>query len=147
MSEEPHRIDRRNALRLGALSALTVGGLAAPQTVAPARTSAVEPRPADWVLRWNPNPATDKLRAFEGLEDDRSGSHPGVKHIHALADHWRFDMHTRDRDGSDRQRNESKGMRTGDTLHKIQEGQTWRITYQAYIPSSLTATTRFSHIF
>ncbi|GAA2819325.1 hypothetical protein [Crossiella cryophila] len=149
MSEEPNRIDRRKALKLGAFGALAAGGLATPlpALATPAYTSAVEPRPADWALRWNPSPAVDKLQAFEGLEDDRSGSHKGVKHIHALADHWRFDMHTRDRDGSDRQRNESKGMRSGGTLHKIQEGQTWRITYQTYIPSALTATTKFSHIF
>ncbi|TWP47267.1 hypothetical protein FKR81_32970 [Lentzea tibetensis] len=134
-------LTRRDAVKLGALGAVTLGGLAA-------RPAYADPViQADWVLKWSPNPATDGLRAFEGLEDDRSGSHKPVKHIYVEGDHFRFDMHTRDRDGSDRQRNESKGMRSGNTVHKIMKDETWKITYQAFWPSSLTATTRFCHIF
>jgi hypothetical protein len=130
-----HELNRRRALALGAGVA---GALAVGTTPASAAT---------WQLRWNPSPSSDGLRAFEGLEDDRADSHPGVQHIYVEDDHWRFDMHTRDRDGDDRQRNESKGMRSGDTLYKINKDTTWRIAYQAYWPSSLTATTKFTHIF
>lgn len=141
-------IGRRDVLRLGtgALGALAVGGLAGVPAAA-ASPGDVSPR-ASWVLKWNPSPSSDGLNAFEGLEDDRADSHPDVKHIYVEGDHWRFDMHTRDRDTStDRQRNESKGMRKGNTIFKIQKDQTWRITYQMYMPSSLTATEKFSHIF
>jgi hypothetical protein len=130
-----HELNRRRALALGAGAA---GAFAVGTTPASA---------AAWQLRWSPSPSADGLRAFEGLEDDRANSHPGVRHIYVDGDHWRFDMHTGDRDGDDRQRNESKGMRKGDTLYKINKDTTWRITYQAYWPSSLTATTRFTHIF
>jgi hypothetical protein len=127
-------INRRRAIALGAgaVGAMTLG--------VPAASAAA------WQLRWSPNPATDGLNAFEGLEDDRANSHSGVKHIYVEGDHYRFDMHTRDRDGSDRQRNESKGMRSGGTTLKINKDTTWRLSYQAFWPSSLTATTKFSHI-
>jgi hypothetical protein len=127
-------INRRRAIALGAgaVGAMTLG--------VPAASAAA------WQLRWSPNPATDGLNAFEGLEDDRANSHSGVKHIYVEGDHYRFDMHTRDRDGSDRQRNESKGMRSGGTTLKINKDTTWRLSYQAFWPSSLTATSRFTHI-
>jgi hypothetical protein len=127
-------INRRRAIALGAgaVGAMTLG--------VPAASAAA------WQLRWSPTPAADGLNAFEGLEDDRANSHSGVKHIYVEGDHYRFDMHTRDRDGSDRQRNESKGMRSGGTTLKINKDTTWRLSYQAFWPSSLTATTKFSHI-
>jgi hypothetical protein len=129
-------LNRRKALALGAG---TVGALAAGAGPASA---------ASWVLKWNPSVSGDGLRAFEGLEDDRADSHPGVQHIYTEGDHWRFDMHTVDVDTSpDRQRNEAKGMRDGNTVFKILQNQTWRIYYQAYWPSSLTATTKFTHLF
>lgn len=131
-------LSRRGAVKLGAAGALALG-MARPAYADPVIEAA-------WALKWNPTPGGDGLKAFEGLEDDRAGSHSGVKHIYVEGDHWRFDMHTRDRDGSDRQRNESKGMRSGGTTHKIGKDQTWKITYQAFWPSSLTATTRFTHI-
>jgi hypothetical protein len=127
-------INRRKALALGAGA---VGALALGAGPASA---------ASWQLKWSPDPASDGLNAFEGLEDDRSGSHPGVKHIYVEGDHYRFDMHTRDRDGDDRQRNECKGMRSGGTVLKITKDTTWRLAYQAFWPSSLTATTKFCHI-
>ncbi len=57
-------------------------------------------------------------------------------------------MHTVDRDTStDRQRQEVTGLRTGTSGYlKWTQGQTWRITYSMYIPSSLKATTTFTHI-
>jgi chitin-binding protein len=57
-------------------------------------------------------------------------------------------MHMADRDTStDRQRQEVTGLRTSSGSYlKWTEGQTWRITYSMYIPSSLKATTSFTHI-
>jgi hypothetical protein len=101
-----------------------------------------------WTQRWNPSPANQTVaQAFEGIEDDRSDSHPGVTHIYVSGDAYRFDMHTQDRDGDDRQRNEVKGMRTsGSAYIKILKNQVWRISYQMYIPTSLDATSSFTHI-
>jgi hypothetical protein len=100
--------------------------------------------PKAMTLRWSPNPASDGLKAFAGIEDDRAHSHPGVKHITVDGDSYRFDIHTRDRDrDKDRQRNEVRAMANGD-MHK---NETWRYTYQMFIPSSLKGTTSFTHIF
>lgn len=104
---------------------------------------------ASWQLKWSPSARTDGLGAFETIEDDRADSHPaGHPHIHPTGDNWRFDMHKVDRDTSDdRQRQEVTGLRTsGSSYLKWTEGQTWRITYSMYIPSSLKATTTFTHI-
>ena len=103
----------------------------------------------DWVLKWSPAPKsrTEGLGAFEGAEDDRANSHLGVKHIYIDGPNYRFDMHTIGRDGSDRQRNEVKGMRTpNDNNIIIKKGETWRFTYSMYIPNTLNATTNFTHI-
>ncbi|WP_261989324.1 polysaccharide lyase [Streptomyces sp. uw30] len=52
-----------------------------------------------------------------------------------------------DRDTStDRQRQEVTGLRTSSGYLKWLPGQTWRVTYSMYIPSSLKATTTFTHI-
>ncbi|SDH09612.1 CBM35 domain-containing protein [Nonomuraea jiangxiensis] len=128
--------------RLGgvlAALALTTTTLALP---APAGADAA------WTLRWSPNPANDTVaEAFEGIEDDRSDSHPGTTHIYVSGDAYRFDMHTQDRDGDDRQRNEVKGMRTSSSSYlEIRENETWRISYQMYIPTTLDSTTSFTHI-
>ncbi|MGH4028947.1 heparin lyase I family protein [Actinomycetota bacterium Odt1-20B] len=103
---------------------------------------------ASWQLRWSPSARTDGLRAFETIEDDRADSHPaGHPHIKPDGDNFRFTMHTVDRDThTDRQRQEVTGLRTGDSYLKWQSGQTWRLTYRMYIPSSLKATTTFTHI-
>lgn len=132
----------RKRLRLA--SALTA--LALTLTFISAAPSSADPV---WTLRWNPNPATQSpAQAFEGLEDDRSNSHPGGQpHIYSTGSAYRFDMHTVDRDGSDRQRNESKGMRTSSNPSiKILENETWRISYDLYIPSSLNGASSFQHI-
>lgn len=103
---------------------------------------------ASWQLKWSPSATSDGLRAFETLEDDRADSHPaGQPHIRPDGDNWRFTMHTVDRDTStDRQRQEVTGLRTSSGYLKWLPGQTWRVTYSMYIPSSLKATTTFTHI-
>lgn len=122
-----------------------LGGAAAAVTGLPATAA----HAASWQLKWSPSARTDGLGAFETVEDDRAHSHPaGHPHIHATGDNWRFDIHTVDRDTStDRQRQEVTGLRTGaDSYLKWTEGQTWRVTYSMYIPSTLKATTTFTHI-
>jgi hypothetical protein len=113
-------------------------------------TPGVGVNPPGWTLKWSPDasdPRTQGLNAFEGVEDDRRNSHPGVKHIYTAGANYRFDMHTVDRDGSDRQRNEVKGMQTvNDEDLIIKKGETWRFTYSMFIPSTLNATTGFTHI-
>ncbi|ALV32407.1 heparin lyase I family protein [Streptomyces sp. CdTB01] len=104
---------------------------------------------ASWQQKWAPSASSDGLGAFETIEDDRADSHPaGHPHIFATGDNWRFTMHKVDRDTStDRQRQEVTGLRTGSGSYlKWNEGQTWRVTYSMFIPSSLQATTTFTHI-
>src|SRR3954454_10499763 len=104
---------------------------------------------ASWQQKWAPSASGDGLGAFETVEDDRADSHPaGHPHIFATGNNWRFNMHMVDRDTStDRQRQEVTGLRTSSSSYlKWAEGQTWRITYSMYIPSSLKATTTFTHI-
>jgi Carbohydrate binding module (family 6) len=101
-----------------------------------------------WQLRWAPEPAVHGLGAFEGVEDDRANSHPaGQPHIFVESDHYRFNMHLVDRDTmTDRQRQEVKGMHwNGDDVILL-KGETWLLTHSMFIPSSLKATTTFTHI-
>lgn len=97
--------------------------------------------------RWSANPATDKLGAFVGIEDDRSNSHSGTTHIFAESDQYRFVMHKRDRDGSDRQRQEVRGIKSGSNRVDMHKNETWRYNYQMFIPATLKGTTSFTHIF
>jgi chitin-binding protein len=129
-------LNRRRTLALG--GALAIGGLGI------ARPAAA----ATWQPRWAPETGTDGLGAFEGVEDDRANSHPaGHPHIFVEGNNFRWNMHTVDRDTStDRQRQEVKGMRAGGTQLNLLEGETWRLTHQLFIPTSLKATTTFSHI-
>ncbi|WP_328349419.1 polysaccharide lyase [Streptomyces sp. NBC_00445] len=124
---------------LGAGAGAAVGGL-------PAATA----HAASWQQKWAPSASSDKLGAFETIEDDRADSHPSAApHIYATGNNWRFNMHTVDRDTStDRQRHEVTGLRNGSGSNYLKwtEGQTWRVTYSMYIPSSLKATTTFTHI-
>lgn len=131
--------DRRSTLRAGVL-ALAAIPLAAAGASADVHTNAFN-------LRWNPDPAKDALKAFVGVEDDRSDSHPGVTHIFAEATQYRFVMHKSDRDGSDRQRQEVRGMVANGTRTDMKKNETWRYNYQMYIPSSLKGTSSFTHIF
>ncbi|GAA2384062.1 hypothetical protein GCM10010404_45550 [Nonomuraea africana] len=127
---------------------------AIPAAAAPAATGPVVADPGasahgpKWELRWNPSPRKDGLNAFEALEDDRRGSHPeGFPHVYPEGDAYRFDAHLVDRDGSDRMRNEVRGMRdsAGRPL-EIRKDETWRLSYQMYLPDTLDATTAFTHI-
>src|SRR3712207_1811083 len=127
---------------LGSLAAAAVGG---PILIARGLAGAAEAKAPRLV--WSPSPAKDGLGAFEGVEDDRSSSHKGVKHIYVQDGAYRFDMHTRDRDGGDRQRNEVKGMRAGGRQLSMGNGETWRISYDLFIPNTLRGTSTFTHIF
>jgi hypothetical protein len=132
----------RRATILAALAAVALTG-----TIHPAGATAGDVGARAFQLRWSPNPGTDGLNAFVGIEDDRSKSHAGVKHVFAEADQYRFVMHKRDRDGSDRQRQEVRAIRKGSERVDMHKGETWRYTYQMYIPGSLKGTTNFTHIF
>jgi hypothetical protein len=113
----------------------------------PGAPPAAPPAPAGWTLMWSPQATQDGLDAFEGVEDDRAHSDPGRKHIYVEGDHYRVDMNMAIRDSSpDRQRNEVKGMRAGGKILEMNKGETWRLTYSMFIPSSLQATTSFTHI-
>jgi hypothetical protein len=133
------------SLAVAAIGApLALGGLA---SAAPAAVVAPMAAPT---LVWSPNPATDGLKAFEGIEADRAGLHPGRKYIYVEDDHYRFDIYKNDRDSTgdnDRQRTESKGMVAGGTALKMKNGETWTISYEMYMPSSLHGTSKFTHIF
>ncbi|MGC9668103.1 hypothetical protein ACNTMW_16295 [Planosporangium sp. 12N6] len=139
-------VPRKHARRavLGTLAAAAVGGPVLLRGLANAQAADVSAAAA---LVWSPVPSRDGLNAFEGVEDDRSGSHPGVTHIYPQGDTYRVDMHTRDRDGSDRQRNEVKGMKQNGTVLTWGNGETWRLTYDLFIPDALRGTTSFTHIF
>ncbi|MET7617552.1 Tat pathway signal sequence domain protein [Streptomyces sp. NPDC005408] len=131
------------ASRRAVLGAALGGAVAAGLPAVAAATSA-----ATWQLRWSPSASSDKLKAFETIEDDRADSHPaGAPHIFAEGDNFRFNMHTVDRDTStDRQRHEVTGCRNGSSYLQWKSGQTWRVTYSMFIPSTLKATTSFTHI-
>jgi hypothetical protein len=96
---------------------------------------------------WTPKPASIGLKMFEHLEDDRARSHPGVKHITVSGDTVRFDMHLGDRDTSkDRQRNEAVGMNQNGADVIMKNGETWKMSWDLFIPGSLRATSSFTHI-
>ncbi|MEW2048745.1 Tat pathway signal sequence domain protein [Streptomyces sp. NPDC005476] len=105
---------------------------------------------ASWQQKWAPSASSAGLGAFETVEDDRADSHTsGQPHIFTTGNNWRFNMHMADRDTStDRQRQEVTGLRNGSGSNYLKwtSGQTWRVTYSMYIPSSLKATTTFTHI-
>jgi chitin-binding protein len=124
-----------------------LGGATAAAVGLPTATTA---HAASWQQKWAPSASGDGLGAFETIEDDRADSHSaGQPHIYATGNNWRFDMHSVDRDTStDRQRQEVTGLRNGSGSNYLKwtKGQTWRVTYSMYIPSSLKATTTFTHI-
>ncbi|MEU7863296.1 CBM35 domain-containing protein [Nonomuraea sp. NPDC049141] len=101
-----------------------------------------------WQLMWAPEASSVGLGAFETIEDDRADSHPaGQPHIFAEGNNFRFNMHTVDRDSmTDRQRQEVTGTRNPSGYLQWLKGETWRVTYSMFIPSSLKATTTFTHI-
>lgn len=123
------------------LTALVPGG------VLVSTASAENPGVLAFQQRWDADPDTDGLDAFVGIEDDRSDSHSGVTHIFAEPTQYRFEMHRGDRDGSDRQRQEVRGMVEDGSRVDMHLNETWRYNYQMYIPTSLKGTTSFTHIF
>ncbi len=133
------------------LGAVLVTPLALSGSAQAAVPGAGRPAPdhADWRLRWAPEADQEGLSAFEHVEDDRANSDPaGFPHITASGDAYRFTMTSVIRDiSTDRQRNEVRGMRADDgrTVNML-DGETWRLTYQMFIPDTLQATTRFTHI-
>jgi Carbohydrate binding module (family 6) len=157
MTSDPHTpfTTSRRAVLGAALGGVAAAALPSALSSAAwaARTS---PRPlagtpstlSTWQLRWSPEANVDGLGAFETIEDDRANSHPaGQPHIYPEGNNFRFDMHTVDRDTStDRQRQEVTGTRTPSGYLQWHSGETWRVTYSMFIPSSLKATTTFTHI-
>jgi hypothetical protein len=133
---------------LGSLALAAVGTpLAVTQPWAHAGTSAAPKAPQPL---WHPDPASDGINAFEGVEADRANKHPGRKYVYVEADHWRFDIYRDDRDttgGGDRQRTEVKGMVSGGQALKMHNNETWRIAYELFLPATLHGTSRFTHIF
>jgi hypothetical protein len=100
----------------------------------------------EWKLVWFPEANKDGLKAFEGVEDERGGVHK-TTHIFVEDNNYRFNMHTEDRDThTDRQRQEAKGMVTNGHQMRMQKGDNWKFTYSMFIPSTLKATTSFTHI-
>jgi hypothetical protein len=104
---------------------------------------------ASWKLIWSPEADKEGLKAFEGTEDERGHVH-NVTHIYTEGNNYRFDIYVEDRDCAtadcDRQRQEVKGMVVDGKNVRMQSGETWKFTYQMYIPSSLHATSSFTHI-
>jgi hypothetical protein len=148
-------VPRRPARRasLGSLALAAVGtpiALRQSWATAATDTTAAGITPKAPQLLWSPDPGTDGLNAFEGIEADRANLHPGRKYIYTEGDHYRFDIYKNDRDstgGGDRQRTESKGMVSGGTNLKMHNNETWRITYELFMPSTLHGTSKFTHIF
>jgi hypothetical protein len=140
MPESLPGFSRRTALR-----GLAVTALAAPLALRPL-TSAFAA-----TTLWHPNPATDGLNAFEGIEADRGNKHPDRKYVVVEGgDHYRFNIWADDRDttgGGDRQRTESKGMVQNGTVLKMHNGETWTIAYEMFMPTTLHGTSKFTHIF
>jgi carbohydrate binding protein with CBM35 domain len=130
-------------------AALVVALLVTPLTAAHPAGAATPVHEPTWRLRWAPEADQEGLSAFEHVEDDRAHTDPaGYPHIFVDGDAYRFTMNMGIHDISpDRQRNEVRGMRTDDgRTVTLLDGETWRFTYQMFIPDTLKATTRFTHI-
>jgi hypothetical protein len=146
MSDSPfsRAFPRRTALR-----SLAVAAVAVPVALGSSANAA--PRSPKAASLWHPAPATDGLKAFEGVEADRGHLHPARKYVYAEGgDHYRFNIWRDDRDttgGGDRQRTEVKGMVQNGTALKMHDGETWTIGYDMYLPSTLHGTSKFTHIF
>lgn len=134
-----------------------IGTLAAAAVGAPillnSQSAIASPAPAASSPLWHPVPSKDGLKAYEGLEYDRANLFPSRHSDYIYVeddDHYRFNIWRDDRDstgGGDRQRTEAKGMVQNGTALKMTNGQTWNISYQMYMPSTLHGTSKFTHIF
>jgi hypothetical protein len=119
-------------------------------------------------LMWSPSAMRDGEKAFElaempdvQLPGGSVGTHQGVKHITAVAEHdaYRIDSHY-DPPGAvdydrvtltgptrtDRLRCETRGMVGPGGEVDLLNGQTWRLTWSLFVPSTLVGTSRFTHI-
>lgn len=124
-----------------ALTGLTACGAAQAGPTTAVRVAAAR-HTAGWQLKWSPRASVSGLNAFEGVENRGR-----TKEIYVQGNDYHVGMNVVDRDGTDRQRNEVKGMRTpAGQIISIGKGETWRFTYSMYLPSSLRATTSFAHI-
>jgi hypothetical protein len=141
---------------IGTLAAAAVGTpvlLGETASAAPPATQAAKPLAMPAAPLWHPVPSKDGLNAFEGLEFDRTDKFPGRHSDYIIVeggDHYRFNIWKNDLDttgGGDRQRTEAKGMVQNGTALKMLNGQTWNLSYQMYLPSTLHGTSRFTHIF
>ena len=134
---------------IGTLAAASVG---APVLLSQMASAAPEPEAAATPL-WHPVPSKDGLKAYEGLEYDRANLVPSRHSDYIVVedgDHYRFNIWRDDRDSTgdgDRQRTEAKGMVQNGTALKMVDGQTWNISYEMYMPSTLHGTSKFTHIF
>jgi chitin-binding protein len=120
-------------------------------------------------LVWSPSAMRDGEKAFELVEmPDRQwpggspGTHQGVQHISAVADHdaYRIDSHYAPPGAVDYDRVTQTGPRRDDRLRcetrgmvdsagkqiDMLNGETWRLTWSFYLPSTLKGTSRFTHI-
>ncbi|WP_245805150.1 hypothetical protein [Amycolatopsis australiensis] len=92
-------------------------------------------------------------RRPEGVRGRRSRPRqppPDREYVVVEGDHYRFDIWKDDRDttgGGDRQRTESKGMVQNGTTLEMHDAETWTLSYEMYVPSSLHGTSKFTHIF
>jgi chitin-binding protein len=120
---------------------------ATPTGSTPTPTPSPTPTPqSGWTLKWTADPARD-MGSWEGVEDDRANSHPEFgHHIRAEGDLFHWYMHMVDRDGSDRQRHEVKGMNQSGTNLQMLQGETWKFVYEMFMPTSLTGGAKFTHI-
>lgn len=157
-SVDPRRLTRRAVI--GSLAAAAVGApvvlgeqaVATPRAATPTGPAPL-PAAAAAALLWHPDPSTDGLKAFEGLEYDRANLFPGRHSDYIIVesgDHYRFNIWKDDRDstgGGDRQRTEAKGMVHNGAALKMTNGQTWNISYRMYMPATLHGTSKFTHIF
>jgi hypothetical protein len=137
---------------LGAVAVAAVGTPLGFGALASGATVGKAPAVKAPTLLWSPVPAVVGLNAFEGIEADRVGKFPQRKYVYVEGgDHYRFNIWANDRDttgGGDRQRTESKGMVQNDgTALKMLNGQTWTISYELFMPTTLHGTSRFTHIF
>lgn len=149
----PHASDPRRLTRRAAIGSLAAAAVGVPIALSERASAAPRRTPSAPTPLWHPNPATDGLKAFEGLEFDRANLFPGRHGDYIIVednDHYRFNIWKADRDstgGGDRQRTEAKGMVANGAALKMTNGQTWNISYEMYMPTTLHGTSKFTHIF
>jgi hypothetical protein len=140
---------------LGSLALAAVGGpivIARAAANAGTTKAAKPPAPKAGTALWAPNPKIDGLRAFEGIEVNRANvkGHADSSYIVVEDDHYRFNIFKTDRDstgGGDRQRTEAKGTVADGKMLQMRGGETWRLVYEMFIPSTLRGTSHFTHLF